>query len=73
MENFIVGLTDLHRRDHLAALRDPQQLAIDLIEYPEAVKAKLEESQTEFLKSMMSFIIFYVRHDMPITSWTPYP
>ncbi|MGB4480633.1 MAG: hypothetical protein WBI39_06105 [Caldicoprobacterales bacterium] len=70
--NFIVGLTDLHPGgDHLAALRDPQQLAIDLIEYPEAVKAKLEESQTEFFKVYDVFYNILREHDMPITSWTP--
>jgi hypothetical protein len=34
--HFIVGLTDFHSGgDHLAALRDPANLAIDLIENPE--------------------------------------
>lgn len=70
--NFIVGLTDFHPGgDHLAALRDPQQLAIDMIENIEYVKAKLEESQTEFFKV---YDIFYNKLNeagMPITSWLP--
>ena len=38
--HFIVGLTDFHPGgDHLVALRDPEQLAIDLLDNPQWVKA----------------------------------
>ncbi len=71
-DRFIVGLTDFHPGgDHLAALRDPQQLAIDMIENLEYVKRKLEESQKEFFEV---YDIFYQKlraAGMPITSWTP--
>ena len=41
---FIVGLTDLHGGlDAVAALRDPQNLALDLIEHPEAVKRAVDD------------------------------
>jgi len=70
--NFIVGLTDFHPGgDHLAALRDPQQLAIDLIENPEAVKKKLESSQKEFFKVYDIFYNILRQNGMPITSWLP--
>ena len=50
---FIVGLTDLHPGgDHLAALRDPQQLNIDLLDNPEWVERALALSMTRTLKSM---------------------
>mgnify|MGYP001077185720 CR=1 FL=1 len=40
---FIVGLTDIHPgADGLAALRDPQQLALDAIDDPEGVKEALD-------------------------------
>ncbi len=46
---FLTGLGDFHPGgDHLAALRDPQTLAMDLIEYPEEVKAELTRSQREY-------------------------
>ncbi|HHY81341.1 MAG TPA: hypothetical protein GX505_01520 [Clostridiales bacterium] len=69
---FIVGLTDFHPGgDHLAALRDPQQLAIDLIENPNAVKEKLKSSQEEYFKVYDIFYKMLSSRDMPITSWTP--
>ena len=41
---FIVGLTDLHGGlDAVAALRDPQNLALDLIEHPDAVKKAVDD------------------------------
>lgn len=41
---FIVGLTDLHGGlDAVAALRDPQNLALDLIEHPAEVKRAIDD------------------------------
>ena len=41
---FIVGLTDLHGGlDAVAALRDPQNLALDLIQNPDAVKRAVDD------------------------------
>ena len=47
---FITGFTDFHQGgDHLAALRDPQTLAIDMIEHPDEIKAELARTQKEYL------------------------
>ena len=41
---FIVGLTDLHGGvDAVAALRDPQNLALDLIDHPDEVKRAVDD------------------------------
>ena len=54
--HFITGLTDFHPGgDHLAALRDPSNLAIDLIDNPEWVKRKLEDSYKEYFKAYDHF------------------
>ena len=68
--NFIVGLTDFHPGgDHLAASRDPQNLAIDMIEHQDEVKAKLKESESEFFKAYDYFYDILHREGMPITTW----
>ncbi|MGN1069251.1 MAG: hypothetical protein ACI4P5_02455 [Candidatus Fimadaptatus sp.] len=68
---FIVGLTDLHPGgDHLAALRDPQNLAIDMIENPEWVKRALERSMPEYYAAYGIFYNMLHQAGMPTTSWT---
>lgn len=68
---FITGLTDFHPGgDHLAALRDPQNLAIDMIENVNYIKSKLESSQVEFIEAYNYFYQLLRSYDMPITSWT---
>ncbi len=43
---FIVGLTDFHPGgDHLAALRDPANLAMDMIDHPDEIETLLAVSQ----------------------------
>ncbi|MGI6705077.1 MAG: hypothetical protein ACOX6S_02035 [Clostridia bacterium] len=70
--NFIVGLTDFHPGgDHLAALRDPQVLAIDMIENLDYVKDKLESSYKEYFHVYDIFYEMLREAGMPITSWTP--
>lgn len=70
--NFIVGLTDFHPGgDHIAALRDPQVLALDMVENVEWVKRKLKESYKEFFEVYDIFYDMLKGEDMPITSWTP--
>jgi len=70
--NFIVGLTDFHPGgDHIAALRDPQTLAIDMIENPDKVKAKLKSSMKEYFQVYDIFYNILRNEGMPITSWTP--
>jgi hypothetical protein len=56
---FLTGLTDFHSGgDHIAALRDPQQLAIDMVENVEHVKAELVRSQLDYF---MAYDHFYNR------------
>ena len=70
--NFIVGLTDFHPGgDHIAALRDPQTLAIDMIENTDKVKAKLKSSMKEYFQVYDIFYNILRNEGMPITSWTP--
>ena len=71
---FIVGLTDFHPGgDHLAALRDPERLAMDLVENPEWVKRALNRAAGEYYAAYGVFYHMLSRADMPITSWTPIP
>ena len=67
---FIVGLTDFHPgADHIAALRDPQVLAMDLLDNPEAVKAKLASSYEEYFPIYDFYTNWLKSEGMPITSW----
>ena len=69
---FITGLTDFHAGgDHLAALRDPQELAIDMIDNVHHVKKKLKESQDECFRVYDFFYDILKSAGLPITSWTP--
>lgn len=69
---FIVGLTDFHPGgDHVAALRDPQNLAIDMIEEPEYVKKALTRANPEFFAAYGVFYNMIHAAGMPTTSWTP--
>ena len=70
--NFIVGLTDLHPGgDHLAALRDPQNLAMDLLECPEMIVEKLQTSYKEFYAVYDYYVNLLKNEKMPITTWLP--
>jgi len=67
---FIVGLTDFHPGgDHLAALRDPQILALDLLDYPHEVKAKLASSYKEYFPIYDYYVDWLKREGNPIASW----
>lgn len=69
---FIVGLTDFHPGgDHVAALRDPERLAVDMIENREWVVRKLKSSADEFKTAYNYYYNKLRAADMPITSWTP--
>lgn len=70
--NFIVGLTDFHPgADHIAALRDPANLATDMIEHVEDVQKKLKSSYKEYYQVYDIFYKMLRSAGMPITSWTP--
>lgn len=68
--NFIVGLTDFHPGgDHLAALRDPQELAFDMYDNVDEVKAKLKSSLKEYFEAYDIFYNILHAAGMPSTSW----
>lgn len=70
--NFIVGLTDLHPGgDHVAALRDPENLAADLILEPRYVKKMLEVAKNDYYRAYSYFADKIIAAGMPVTSWTP--
>ncbi|MCL2462151.1 MAG: hypothetical protein FWF44_05745 [Defluviitaleaceae bacterium] len=70
--SFMVGLTDFHPGgDHIAALRDPQTLATDLLEYPEFVKAKLKSSNVEYFAAFDHFLHMLQKAETPVASWLP--
>jgi hypothetical protein len=69
---FIVGLTDFHPGgDHIAALRDPANLAIDMLENLDHVIDKLKSSYKEFFHVYDIFYNMIREAGMPITSWLP--
>ena len=69
---FIVGLTDFHPGgDHLAALRDPQELAVDTIENVEHLRRMLDQSVLEYKEAYDHFFNKLSAAGMPSTSWTP--
>ncbi len=71
-DRFIVGFTDFHPGgDHLAALRDPQQLCIDMIENVPFVKRKLAESYEEYFEVYDMFHEMLDDAGMPGTTWLP--
>jgi len=72
--NFIVGLTDFHPGgDHVAALRDPERFAVDLLEHPEKVRRKLASSYPEYYPIYDYFTKMIKDAGMPVATWTPLP
>lgn len=68
----IVGLTDLHPgADHLAALRDPANLAMDLLDRPQEVKNLLARTQEEYLALYDRLYAPIKAEGMPATAWLP--
>ena len=69
---FIVGYTDLHGGgDAIAAFRDPQELLIDTIEHPDAIKYLCDRITMDFLDVYDTFHEKLSAADMPSTTWTP--
>jgi len=69
-DKYIVGLSDFHPGgDHLAALRDPQVLAMDMLEYPDEVKAKLASSYKEYFPAYDYYVDLIKSAGMPLASW----
>lgn len=69
---FITGMTDWHPGgDWLAALRDPANLAMDLILHPEEVQTLLKRGEADYFRV---YDIFYEKlraHGQPISTWLP--
>jgi hypothetical protein len=57
--------------DHVAAMRGPQTLATDLVDYPEQVKACLSLSLTDYFEAYDYF--YNIIHDagVPVSAWLP--
>lgn len=69
---FITGLTDFHSGgDHLAALRNPQDLAMDVIERPDDVKRLLARMEGEYFRAYDFFYRRLKSEGQPISTWTP--
>jgi len=69
-DKFIVGMTDWHPGgDWLAGLRDPQNLAMDMIMYPEEVKAALEIAEKDYFRLYDRYYAKLREAGHPITSW----
>ncbi|MCL2095352.1 MAG: hypothetical protein FWH10_00440 [Oscillospiraceae bacterium] len=69
-DKFAVGFTDLHAGgDHLAALRDPEILCLDLYDNPEFVKSKIKSSYEEYFKLYEYFYNLTTLEGEPTTSW----
>ncbi len=70
--HFLTGITDLHPGgDCLAALRGPQNLALDLLDHPAEVKALLARVEADFFEVYDLFDQRLRAAGMPITTWTP--
>jgi hypothetical protein len=69
---FITGMTDWHPGgDWLAALRDPANLAIDLITNPDDVLNLLVHGETDYLRVYDAFYYKLRAAGQPITTWLP--
>ena len=69
---FIVGLTDFHPGgDHLSAIRGVENLAVDLLEYPDIIKAKLASSYKEYFPVFDYFTDLIKSAGMPLSTWLP--
>ncbi len=69
-DKFIVGMTDWHPGgDCVAALRDPQAMAVDMIEHLDEVKALLARLEADYFWVYDQFYHKLRAAGQPITSW----
>ena len=67
---FYTGYTDLHPgADAIAAFRDPEQMNIDMIEYPEEIKALLRRVTDVFFDVLDFFIDKLTAANQPVVTW----
>ncbi|MEI7847042.1 MAG: hypothetical protein WCK35_14685 [Chloroflexota bacterium] len=69
-DRFIVGLPDFHPGGDLAAaLRNPQELAVDMIDHPEQIKNLLTRLQPDYFKVYDIWYDKFAAIGQPVTSW----
>lgn len=69
-DRFLVGYTDLHGGgDAIAAFRDPQDLLIDTLEHPDAIRRLCDRITTDFLHVYDRFHEKLSAAGMPSTTW----
>jgi hypothetical protein len=69
---FITGMTDWHPGgDAIAAFRDPQNLALDLVEHLDDVKRLLVRVEADYFRIYDMFYEKLRVNGQPITSWLP--
>jgi hypothetical protein len=68
---FITGMTDWHPGgDAVAALRDPQELAVDLLTHLDEVQALLQRLEQDYFRVYGVFYEKLVGAGQPISTWT---
>jgi hypothetical protein len=68
---FITGMTDWHPGgDAVAALREPQELAVDLLTHLEEVKALLQRLEQDYFQVYDMFYEKLTAAGQPISTWT---
>jgi hypothetical protein len=71
-DTFITGMADWHPGgDALAALRDPERLALDLVDDRESVKRLLDRVEADWFRVYDRFFHQLRAAGQPITSWLP--
>jgi len=71
-DRFITGMPDWHSGgDAIAAFRDPQNLAIDMLEHTQDVQALLARIEGDYFRLYDLFYAKLRAAGLPITSWTP--
>jgi hypothetical protein len=71
-DKFIVGMADWHPGgDCIAAFRDPQNLAIDMLTHLDEVKALLERLETDYFLVYDKYYHKLRAAGHPITTWLP--
>jgi len=69
---WLTAMPDWHPGgDCLAAFRDPQNLAIDLLEHPDEVKVLLNRIEADYFQIYDLFYDKLRAGGLPVTSWTP--
>ena len=71
-DKFIVGMTDWHPGgDCIAALREPQLLAMDMLEHVDEIRALLPRITRDYFQIYDRFYEKLRAHGQPISTWLP--